>query len=66
MDSASQSAYEMASLGTDGIATESLDLPDNMVQLDTAEDISIADQSEALAELKESNKDNIKKALQIE
>ena len=57
----------MASMAEQGLATESLDLPstvtDNSALLT---DVSIADQSAALAQMKEENKETIKQVAKRE
>ena len=56
------SAYEMALVGSDGLATETTESTGEAGE----EDISIADVTEKLAQMKEDSKEDIKKAAEIE
>ena len=57
----------MASMAEQGLATESLELPSNVTENSALlTDVSIADQSAALAQMKEDNKETMKQVAKNE
>ena len=61
------SPYEMAAMGEEGMATESVEIPSNQIDNNALlTDMSIQDQSEALAQMKEAHKEDMKKAQEME
>ena len=61
------SPYEMASMAEQGFASESTELPQNLTENSALmTDVSIADQSAALADMKEAHKEDMKTAMKVE